>query len=912
MKLIFRVAYHTVPGESLWLVLAVRDPESGLVLRETKAMEWRGPEHWETSFDVRSPHPVELEYHYQLRREHNQARLDEWNAPRKVAIDPESHDAHVRLDDWRSAGTDDHLYETQAYASGSAPRAAPADTPAPSEDATHHITLHMAAVPAGRVPCLLGGCDALGEWDWKRAEPLRPASAPNLWETRLTLPADTRVEFKFGLYDPGEKSATTLECGENRAFAPHRHAARQLTTVSCERYHRTPSQQIRAAGVAVPVFSLRSGGSLGIGEFADLVPLADWAADTGLKLIQILPINDTTSAGDWTDSYPYSAISVFALHPVYLRVTDLRLAAIPEREAARIPELREKLNAPAEIDHEAVVAAKSRLTRAAFEADFERITSAEGFRSFLAANRDWLVPYAAFCVLRGEFKTADFRKWRQHATYRAEDIEAWTAGDHPRWPAMAYHIWLQCELDLQFADAVAHLHRRGIALKGDLPIGIDRLSVDAWTAPHLFDLDAQTGAPPDPFAAKGQNWGFPTYNWDAMRRDDFAWWRARFAKLSRYFDAYRIDHILGFFRIWRIPVEHTQGVMGCFDPARPVHIDEIRARGIGFDFLRYCRPYIRDAHLEERFGPEAGVAREYFLEPCGSGYWKPRDHVATQRLIEDHFAGHSHADPAGRARADKLRLGLLDCAAEVLFHEHPGSGGTLFHPRCAMWDTFSFRDLPADQREKLTDLSNDYFHHRQEGLWEAHALELLPVMRAASPMLLCGEDLGMVPACLPGVLRELGILTLEIQRMPKTSATEFLDLAEVGHAAVVSPSTHDMPTLRMWWRHDPHAAARFFWRFFGKSFPAPELDGETAAAIISMHLESPAMWAVFPIQDLLAMDESLRRENPDDERVNVPSIMPYHWRYRLHLDTGALAAATGFNDRLREMIRLAGRTGCGL
>ncbi|MFU8893857.1 MAG: 4-alpha-glucanotransferase [Luteolibacter sp.] len=905
MKLVFRVAYHTVPGESLWLVLRLHDADGGLTLRETTAMQWRDPEHWETQLEVDARSPLDLEYHYQLRRENNGAVLDEWNVPRLVRLDPTIHEAQVRIDDWCSAGTVDYLYETRAFP----PTWSVPPAPAPCvENATHHITLHMAAVPEGQVPCILGGIPELGDWDWKRAIPLAPSpTTSNLWETHLNLPTDTPIEFKFGIspwrgHLARSLTCTSLECGENRVLGCHQYAQHQLTTVTCERYHRDGSQMIRSAGVAVPVFSLRSEKSLGIGEFADLIPFADWAADVGFKLIQILPINDTTSAKDWTDSYPYSAISVFALHPAYLRLTGLHLADLPKDLARETAKLAGKLNALSEIDHEAVMAAKTRITRAIFDAQFAHIIGASGFQCFLAENRDWVVPYAAFCVLRDEFRTADFRKWRKHAIFRPAEIESWADPAHPRWPAVAYHIWLQFELDFQLAAAVAHLHARGIALKGDLPIGIDRESVDAWSAPHLFHLDAQTGAPPDAFAVKGQNWGFPTYNWGAMRADGFAWWRARFAKLSRYFDAYRIDHILGFFRIWQIPIEHSEGIMGYFDPANPIHLDEIRGRGIDFDFDRHCRPFIHESHLVDRFGPETSEAKNHYLEACGNGCWKLRDDFATQRRIESHFADWDLADPASRARAEKLRQGLLDCAAEVLFLEHPGSDGTRFHPRYAMYRTRSFGDLPAGQQEKLINLSNDYFYHRQEGLWEAHALELLPIMRAASPMLLCGEDLGMVPACLPAVLRELGILSLEIQRMPKTSANEFLDPAQVDYLSVVSPSTHDMPTLRMWWREDAHATARFVWQFFHQSFPPADLDGETAERIVRHHLESPAMWAVIPIQDLLAMDESLRRENPDDERINIPAIMPYYWRYRLHLDTEALAAAAGFNRRLREII----------
>jgi 4-alpha-glucanotransferase len=174
-------------------------------------------------------------------------------------------------------------------------------------------------------------------------------------------------------------------------------------------------------------------------------------------------------------------------------------------------------------------------------------------------------------------------------------------------------------------------------------------------------------------------------------------------------------------------------------------------------------------------------------------------------------------------------------------------------------------------------------------------------------MLLCGEDLGMVPACVPGVLKELGILSLEIQRMPKSSKTEFVDLRNAPYMSVVSPSTHDMSTLRAWWREDPAVVERFVREsFLGESAEA-ELSGEIASEILKQHLESPAMWSVFPLQDLLAIDEGLRHPDPEAERINVPAIMPFYWRYRMHLGMNELQGAEEFNRRLGRLIGAAGR-----
>jgi len=908
MRIVFRLNYHTVSGQSLWLKLATVIEETGVRFEQVLPLRWLNDGQWQADLDVSSPGPLRLEYSYQLRQDDNGMELDEWNGPRTAGADPAAHDTLLLLDSWCSAGTLDYVYETHAFRkSRPAEKHFPAP-PAPA-DANHTFQLRMTAVPDGLVPCVLGGAREIGNWGWHHALPLARVSA-NLWQASLHLPADAPVEYKYGLYNPKIGCVVSLECGGNRTLDARELSARQWTMVRDERYRRAASQLFRAAGVAIPVFSLRGEQSLGVGEFADLKKLADWAAGAGFKLIQILPVNDTTSARDWKDSYPYAAVSVFALHPLYLRIEDMAYA-MPAEFAVELDSAREWLNTLEHVDYEEVMKAKLKLTRAVFKKHHKAIISSAGFRDFLADNRDWLVPYAAFCVKRDECGTADFSRWGDWAVFNREMADAMASPAHPQWKELSYHIWLQYELDRQLADAVAHLHQRGIALKGDLPIGIDRHSVEAWSAPHLFRMDSQAGAPPDAFAVKGQNWGFPTCDWEEMKKDGYAWWRARFARLGRYFDAYRIDHILGFFRIWQIPCDQVEGVMGWFDPALPVKLGEFHERGIPFDYNRYCRPCIRAHSLEERFGETLHDAISHYLDDCGHGYYQLRGHVSTQRRIMEHFATWNVEDPAVFRRMERLREALLDCAGDVLFFEVPGSRGTLFHPRHSMRLTRSFQELDDDVKRRLDGLYVDYFHRRQEAFWQARGFGILPVIRRASPMLLCGEDLGMVPACVPGVMAELGILSLEIQRMPKSADVKYADPARAPYLSVVSPSTHDMSTLRGWWREDAQATAEFAWRMLGVAFPPSELSGELATRIILQHLESPAMWAVFPLQDLLAIDEDLRHPDPDAERINVPAIMPHYWRYRMHLGLAELAAADDFNGRIRRMLQATGRAAAG-
>lgn len=903
MKIVFRLNFHTVPGQSLWLKLKTSPLGSALRIEQILPLHWINDRQWGTDLEFHGC-PLRLEYSYQFREEGNGVALDEWNGPRQAEADPDSLETLFLQDTWCSAGTVDYAFETNAFKSV-LPARGPFTQPVVSENADHTFLLRMAAVPEGFVPCLIGSVMEIGDWGWHHAVPMTEVSA-NLWRADVHLPADWWIEYKYGMFDAKLGCAVSLEHGENRTLSERAFSSRQRTIVHDENYRRDGSQLYRAAGVAMPVFSLRGKQSLGVGEFADLKPFADWAHSVGLQLIQILPINDTTSSHDWTDSYPYSAISVFALHPIYLRVEDMGYA-MPKDFAEEVESVRHQLNALPQVDYEAVMRAKSGFTRRIFAKHRKAVLSGAGFQQFLTDNRDWVLPYAAFCVKRDQFGTADFSRWQDWAVFDADRVEAMTAQDHPDWPELSYHIWLQYELDRQLSDAVAYLHSHGLALKGDLPIGIDRRSVDAWSLPHLFKMDSQAGAPPDAFAIKGQNWGFPTYNWEVMSRDGYAWWRSRFAQLSRYFDAYRIDHILGFFRIWQVPYEQVEGIMGWFDPAMPVHVDEIHQRGIRFDFGRFCKPYIREHFLWERFGDTVNEVRDHYLDDLGNGVYQLKEHVSTQRKIVDHFETWNLVKPEARQRAERMREGLLDCASEVLFLEVPGSNGTRFHPRCSMHMTKSFQELDHGDKWRMEELYVDYFYRRQDAFWQARGYEKLPVMRKASPMLLCGEDLGMVPDCVPGVLKELGILSLEIQRMPKSSKVSFADPSHAPYLSVVSPSTHDMPTLRGWWREDPRVTANFAWQCFGEAFPKHELSGEMASRILLQHLYSPAMWAIFPLQDLLAIDESLRLPDPEAERINVPAIMPYYWRYRMHLGIEELAAADAFNAHIARFIKASGR-----
>ena len=705
------------------------------------------------------------------------------------------------------------------------------------------------------------------------------------------------VAYKYGVYDLKRKTLVRYEDGDNRALTDAAPPDGQV--IVNDGFVRLPASHWRGAGVAIPVFSLRSENSFGAGEFLDLKPLADWAHRVGLKLIQILPVNDTTAAHTWMDSYPYASISAFALHPLYLNL-DRFLGANDQALRASLAGQRKKLNTPLAMDYEAVMKAKMAFVREIFPARREAAFASADYQEFFNLNKDWLEPYAAFCFLRDKFGTADFLQWPEHRVYDKKKISARFAGDTAARDELDLHCFIQFHLHLQLREAADYLHRKGVILKGDIAIGVYPQGADVWQQPELFHTEMQAGAPPDAFAAKGQNWGFPTYNWRRMKLDGFDWWKRRFAQMGRYFDAFRIDHILGFFRIWSIPRHVVEGILGYFVPALPVQPAEFAARGIEFNHDRLVRPFINDAVLREIFGSRAKEVARQFLDHGAGGLYPLKPKFATQRDVEKHFSSLPE-----KQRDAALKEGLFDLISNVLLIE--ASNGEL-HFRFGMEDTASFRQLDAGTRARLKDLYVDYFYRRQEDFWRREALRKLPALKRVTNMLVCGEDLGMVPACVPEVMKELGLLGLEIQRMPKKLGVNFSRPADAPYLSVVTPSTHDMNTVRGWWLEDRKLTQLFYNQELRQPGTAPaECEVWVSSEIVKQHLASPAMWSIFQLQDLLAMDYALRNPNVEAERINIPAIPRYYWRYRMHLSLEKLCQSEDFNWLLENLIHQAGR-----
>ena len=600
-------------------------------------------------------------------------------------------------------------------------------------------------------------------------------------------------------------------------------------TVAIPYVHHNNRPRWKGAGTAIPVFSLRSERDFGIGEFTDLKLMVDWAAATGQSIIQTLPVNDTTMTGTWRDSYPYSANSSFALNPIYINL-ELVGKLNDKKFLTRTEKLRRELNSLPAIDYERVLKVKSEYLDRLYEEFGEQHLKSSEYKRFFSNNRSWLEPYALYCYLRDQYGTADFNQWKERE-YTPALLNRFCSPGNERYREIRKHYFIQFHLDKQLSDVKKYANRKGILLKGDIPIGVNRHSADVWIHPELFHTGCQAGAPPDAFATDGQKWGMPTYNWDNMARDGYSWFVARFRKMADYFDAYRIDHLLGFFRIWEVPLKYHSGLMGRFNPALTYTPQEMWDRGFPFN-----------------------------------------------------PAMHAQA-PAGTPETN------------VLFLEDTHRPGT-YHPRINAFDTAVFRWLSENEQAAFRNLHDDFYFNRNNQFWSDSAMSKLPALIEATDMLVCGEDLGMIPACVPEVMDRLRILALEVQRMPKTLGVQVSDPANYPYMSVCTTSTHDMSVLRTWIENEMEP---------NHIIPAHNATVAACTSVISAHLASPSMLAIFPLQDWLSMSTSLRAKDPASERINVPADPNNYWHYRMHLTLEKLCSARKFNEEIRQMLYLSGR-----
>ena len=892
MKLLFRIDYRANWGESLYLCGDTALLGNGDTSRALR-LDVDGDRLWHA--EVELPDSVAaFTYRYIIKNEQGETK-QEWGQGHcfRPAAGVNEYDIYDR---WQDQPFDKPFYS--AAFTECICRHNSAGTK-PLLPASGYVELCVAApmVAPGCTLAISGEGDALGNWNPDRAIRMNSAEYP-IWKAKIPAAGlNAATEYKYLIVDSANGRVVSWEGGNNRSIGvePRENAA---TILAGMRFINAQTPW-KGAGTAIPVFSLRTESDFGVGDFYDLKEMVDWAAAAGQTFLQILPINDTTMTGTWVDSYPYKANSIYALHPMFLR-----LEAIGELKDKKRREyyenLRKELNALPEVDYERVNKAKAEYCREIFASDGAKTMASPEYKAFIEKNGHWLLPYAAFCVLRDRFGTPDFNKWGEYAVYSA-DVQAKVQAEAQT--EIDFVCYQQFHLDAQMRHVHEYANSHSIALKGDIPIGISRTSADAWVDPRLFNLDCQAGAPPDDFSVLGQNWGLPTYNWEEMSLDGFAWWKARFAKMAEFFDAYRIDHVLGFFRIWQIPMDAIHGLLGYFNPALPFSESELRNNyDFWIDVDLQTTPYIMDYFVEDFFGPYTREALDTYCNSAGYGRYKLKPEFDTQRKVADHFATLPKDEKHTRI-CDGL-LGLID---NVLFIEDPVEKGK-YHPRISAQYTYIYRALNDYERWCFNRLYNDFFYHRHNSFWYDKAMWKLPPLIDSTNMLTCAEGLGMIPACVPAVMQQLEILSLEIQRMPKDPGSTFGDTWNYPYYSVCTTSTHDMGGIRQWWEEDRDRSRDFYNNVLHEHGAAPYYaEPWVCDRIVDLHLASPSMLCILPLQDWLSIDANLRRENPNDEIINVPANPQHYWRYRMHLTIAELASHTEFTSYLRDKTAHFGR-----
>ena len=804
------------------------------------------------------------------------------------------------IDAWNYAGYFENAFYTEPFKNVLL-KANHTDVPVNKLRAfTHTFKVKTPLLQKGHTLCIVGSGKTLGDWQTEKVFLMSRKADDDFYTVNINFNKEVfPVAYKYGVYDVEQNKFIQFEGSSNRVL--YDSIDKNKITLINDGFAVLPNNTWKGAGVAIPVFSLRTEKSFGIGEFTDLKLFVDWSKKAGLKLIQILPVNDTTATHTWMDSYPYAAISAFALHPVFLNlsevVNDANKKVLDDVEAER-----KKINILGAIDYEAVIKLKWKIIKQIYPSQKENTFNSKSYKDFFTQNKHWLISYAVFCYLRDEYGTSDFSQWPAYQHYLQNDIDKLAAIDSDTYDAIAIHYFVQYHLHIQLKEATEYAHQNGIIVKGDIPIGIYRFGADAWQQPQLYHMNFQAGAPPDDFAVKGQNWGFPTYNWQSMKEDGFAWWKHRFEQMHYYFDAFRIDHILGFFRIWSIPMNSVEGIMGHFVPAIPVHISEFMQQGIWFDHYRYTKPFINNTVLWEIFGYDSEEIKNDYLNYDGFDNYTLKNEFASQRAVEKYFASLEDNE-----HHQKIKQGLFDLISNVILFEEEDNPQQ-FHFRFGMEGTSSFKDLSFDTQNQLRELYIDYFFRRQDNFWMKEAMNKLPALKRVTNMLVCGEDLGLVPACVPDVMKHLGLLSLEIQRMPKDPKKEFFHPNDAPYLSVVTPSTHDMSTIRGWWEEDKTRIQKFYNNELGQWGDAPYYcEAWINKSIVWQHLYSPAMWSIFQLQDLFGIDEKIRRVHPDEERINVPSNPKHYWRYRMHLTLEELLHKDEFNAELQQAVKQSGR-----
>lgn len=888
MKIFFNIQYATTFGEILRLNVVGK----GKDIEKVYSMNTYDGKSWHCEITAENG-MSQMEYYFSVENGDSEVRHEWTTVSHRLELNAKRAMTYFVNDRWNDIPYDSYLYSSAFTDCVNRRHREPVK--GSDYNQTLRLIVRAPQLRSGSRLALVGEDKALGRWNPDDAISMVEHNY-NEWVADINVKEMKKEETEFKFIAFNENGGVDWETGMNRQLhAPTINDGEVVVTELDQAFFELCDEKL--AGTLIPVFSLRSKGSFGVGDFGDLKMMIDWVAETNQRVLQVLPINDTTSTHTWTDSYPYSAISIFALHPQF---ADFRqLPEIKDKKKAREMEaLRKELNELKQIDYERVNNTKTDYLRIIFKQEGEAVMKGEDFKMFVKENEHWLVPYAQYCHLRDSFGNVDFSSWKGHEQWHEADRKKLTDPKSKEYADVAFYYYVQFVLDRQMRAAHEYAMARGVILKGDIPIGVDRNGCDVWHEPQYFNLNSQAGAPPDAFSINGQNWGFPTYNWQRMIDDGCEWWIRRFQNMAKYFDAYRIDHVLGFFRIWAIPTTCVHGLLGQFAPSLGMTREEIEGYGLHFQEELFTTPFIARWVVDRVFGIHADEVVEKYLDHKHDDIFALKPEYDTERKIEAVFKGKDSMDDVW------VRDGLYALVSDVLFVRDDNDPNK-FHPRITAQLNFMYEALYDSDKEKFNRLYNDYYYRRNNNFWYNEAMKKLPVLVQATRMLVCAEDLGMVPDCVAWVMDQLRILSLELQQMPKDPKVKFGILSRNPYRSVCTLSTHDMPTLRQWWDEDYERTQVYYSSMLYRGGAAPHpLPGWLARDIIANQLTCPSMLCILSLQDWFALDEKLRLPDADAERINIPANPRHYWRYRMHINIEDLIADKEYNDAIKELVKL--------
>lgn len=688
-------------------------------------------------------------------------------------------------------------------------------------------------------------------------------------------------------------------------------------------------------GLVAPLSALKSDSGGPCGEFPDLVPLGKIARAWGFGLVQLLPVNDTGS-----QTSPYSALSAFALHPLYIRIRDLPEAKEPSAAA------KAALRAAADIDSEAgegngvafeaIYARKIEALKALWNAAASASAAVE--LDAWCKTRLWVKPYACFVELKRRNGGKAWWEWADHRNPEPGFAEFfWTDRDSAS--DCRFWAWLQMRAEGQFAEASRALADMAIDLMGDIPILMNADSADVWYRRGLFRTDRSAGAPPDMYSPSGQNWGFPLYDWDAHAAEGYSFWKERLVYADRFYSAYRIDHVLGFFRIWSLSNREEDGFMGSFVPEIPISWPDLAALGLSPERIRWLsRPHVPQAKIASALS-ESGLpvelddpgspASALFVRIDNEPLFLFRDEIGGGKDIglvlkawEKNSAGSPVSPGAVGRFADKARLFWRD---RTLYE----FAGGRFAPSWYFRDTTAWASLSGHEKSVLEALIS-LRRGESLSLWERSGRKILKELTEAVPMQACAEDLGAVPPCVPKVLSELKIPGLRVLRWHREydrAGAPYIPFPEYPEDSVACPSVHDSTSLRQWWVEEADREALWAMAVTAAAadpggwsdrnapdmsslgggadlprFAPAELGPESVVFILEAMATARSKILALPIQDLLAMSPALREPDAKDERINIPGTTGgANWRYRVRPTLEEIAADGALAERARRV-----------